>query len=193
MSKKKQHGFTLIELMVVIIVIGILVAIAVPNFVQAAERSRMASLKSNAHTLQTTIEMYYVDNQVYPNNANEIENLDAYKLFANPFRENLKGKAGSTGNGAWWTNDEGDANDAPNSLMGACPESAKAKGLVLYVGLDNSGLATTRFNSADGSNGSPNKTVDYFLYACDRNGNTLRKFAIAPGEYTPAVKQLLAG
>jgi len=192
MSKKLQKGFTLIELMVVIVILGVLVAIAVPNLVQATERSRIASVKSNAHTLQAVVETYYVDYQTYPDNADEIESFDAYKIFANPFKPNFKGKATQTGNGAWWTNDEGDADDPVNVLMTACPDSDRAKGLVLYVGLDSAGISTTRFNSADGSSGGASITEDYFMYACDRNGNTIHKFALFPGSATPAVQNLLA-
>jgi prepilin-type N-terminal cleavage/methylation domain-containing protein len=49
--KRQQSGFTLVELMVVIIILGILVAIAMPQFAAAQDRARIAALKSNAHVL----------------------------------------------------------------------------------------------------------------------------------------------
>ena len=58
---KSKKGFTLIELMVVIVIIGILVAIALPNFISAQDRAKLSSVKSNAHTLQTMVETYAVD------------------------------------------------------------------------------------------------------------------------------------
>src|SRR5262245_13332390 len=105
---RRQQGFTLIELMVEIMVLGILVAIAMPNMVSAQHRSRIASLKTNAHTLQTTVEAYHIDTAVFPNNADQIEDLDAYQTFSNSFFPHLQGKATPTGRGAWWLNDDGD-------------------------------------------------------------------------------------
>lgn len=58
---KQQAGFTLIELMVVIVIIGLLVAVALPNFVGATDRAKMANVKSNAHIVQTMLETYGVD------------------------------------------------------------------------------------------------------------------------------------
>jgi len=60
-NKDKTEGFTLIELMIVIVIIGILVSIALPNFVAAQERAKMASLKSNIRTLRIVSETYSVD------------------------------------------------------------------------------------------------------------------------------------
>jgi len=57
-----RKGFTLIELLVVIAIIGILAAIALPNFIKAKNKAKEAECKANLHTLQVAIERYSVDN-----------------------------------------------------------------------------------------------------------------------------------
>ncbi|CAN5308509.1 hypothetical protein BH09SUM1_BH09SUM1_14360 [soil metagenome] len=66
---KKFHnlkGFTLIELLIVVAIIAILAAIAVPNFLEAQVRAKVSRTKADMRTYATAIESYAVDNNVYP-------------------------------------------------------------------------------------------------------------------------------
>ncbi|MDI6782465.1 MAG: prepilin-type N-terminal cleavage/methylation domain-containing protein [bacterium] len=63
---KTKKGFTLIELLIVVAIIAILAAIAIPNFLAAQTRSKVTRGKAEMKTLATAIEAYYVDNNDYP-------------------------------------------------------------------------------------------------------------------------------
>jgi len=68
MKHKSERGFTLIELLVVITIIGILAAIALPNYIKAKDKAKEAEVKANCHTLQIALERYATDHSgVYPN------------------------------------------------------------------------------------------------------------------------------
>ena len=58
-----QHGMTLVELMVAIAIFSILMAIAIPNFIQRMDRAREGAVKANMSTLQLAAEDYAVQNQ----------------------------------------------------------------------------------------------------------------------------------
>lgn len=66
MDSNMRKAFTLIELLIVVAIIAILAAIAVPNFLEAQTRSKVAAAKGGLRTLQTALEVYAVDNNTYP-------------------------------------------------------------------------------------------------------------------------------
>ena len=61
LNKKNQKGFTLIELMIVIAIIGILAAIAIPNFISYRKRSYNTAANSDMKNLYTSSQAYYTD------------------------------------------------------------------------------------------------------------------------------------
>ena len=61
MKRSSDKGFTLIELLVVITIIGILAAIALPNYIKAKDKAREAEVKANVHTIQIALERYATD------------------------------------------------------------------------------------------------------------------------------------
>jgi type II secretion system protein G len=64
--KKTEQGFTLVEMLVVLFIIGIIIAIALPNFIQASQKANVQADKANRRMISMQVENYYLDFGVYP-------------------------------------------------------------------------------------------------------------------------------
>ncbi len=64
--KKSEGGFTLIELLIVVAIIGILAAIAIPQFAKYRERAYNSQALSDLRNTRTDVEAYYAEWFVYP-------------------------------------------------------------------------------------------------------------------------------
>ena len=64
--RPSQAGFTLIELMVVLVIIGVLAALIVPNVLSRADDARVSAARTDVNTLMQALKLYRLDNQRYP-------------------------------------------------------------------------------------------------------------------------------
>jgi general secretion pathway protein G len=62
----RESGFTLIELMIVMTIIGLLAAIAIPSYLKSITKAKEAVLKEDLHTMRTAIDSYTVDKEKAP-------------------------------------------------------------------------------------------------------------------------------
>ena len=95
----KNKGFTLIELMLVVTIIGILCAIGIPNFVRLVANAKEASVKENSHTVQMAAEDFAVQKDgVYASDLSDASSLSGNSIIdmlpsgtnlSNPFTKAL--------------------------------------------------------------------------------------------------------
>jgi prepilin-type N-terminal cleavage/methylation domain-containing protein len=73
--RRRRGGFTLIEIMIVVLIISVLLAIAIPNFMRARETSRAKSCSSNLRQIETAKEQWAMDNKKSDGDATAMTDL----------------------------------------------------------------------------------------------------------------------
>ncbi|MFO1326436.1 MAG: type II secretion system major pseudopilin GspG [Rubrivivax sp.] len=66
LSRRAPRGFTLIELMVVVVIIGVLAALIVPNVLDRTDDARVTAARTDVNSLMQALKLYKLDNQRYP-------------------------------------------------------------------------------------------------------------------------------
>lgn len=74
-NKRQAAGFTLIEIMVVVVILGILAALVVPNIMGRTGEARVAAAKSDIRGIANALELYKLDNLNYPSTDQGLEAL----------------------------------------------------------------------------------------------------------------------
>lgn len=100
-SRKRSGGFTLIEVMLVVLIIGILAAVVVPRLVHRADEAKISRAKADLRILSTQLDTYYMDTGEYPTTE---QGLAALLEKPNPEPKNWKGpylKGKSIGTDPW--------------------------------------------------------------------------------------------
>lgn len=75
LNKKKQKGFTLLELMVVVVIIGVLGALIVPNFMDRPNEARVSAAKTDIASISQALKLYKLDNHRYPTAEQGLQSL----------------------------------------------------------------------------------------------------------------------
>lgn len=74
-KNKSQNGFTLIEIMVVLIIIAIMASFVVPSVINRPDQARLTKVKNDILTIESAIDLYKLDNGDYPSNDEGLEKL----------------------------------------------------------------------------------------------------------------------
>jgi general secretion pathway protein G len=96
----RQAGFTLIELMVVLVIIGVLAALIVPNVLDRADDARVTAARTDVGNLMQALKLYKLDNQRYPTGEQGLEAL-VNKPTAGPIPNNWKNYLQKLPNDPW--------------------------------------------------------------------------------------------
>lgn len=164
---RTSNGFTVVEMLVVVVIIGILSAVAIPNYFAMQTRAKEGGLKSNMHTFQMACEDYAVASfGVYPAMADTIDQQLPGE-FKNPFDNSI-------GRNKAWEDRPGGMSSSVSAISGitsygdsASGESYNIKGygrssqltLVLYAGnqSDHGGPALKKPGGSGGGRRAPDR------------------------------------
>jgi general secretion pathway protein G len=86
-TRGRHHGFTLIELMVVVVILGILAAVVVPRVMDRPEQARISAAQSNIRAIRSALDMYKLDNHGYPSTDQGLQAL-AERPTSDPVPQN---------------------------------------------------------------------------------------------------------
>lgn len=85
---KKNNGFTLVELLVVLSILALLLTLAVPKYFTSIEKAKDAALRQDLNTLRESLDKYYADNGKYPNALEDlVEHKYIRKIPVDPLTE----------------------------------------------------------------------------------------------------------
>ncbi|MDU2025843.1 MAG: prepilin-type N-terminal cleavage/methylation domain-containing protein [Finegoldia magna] len=93
--KKKKKGFTLLELLVVLAILAILIAIAIPVYKNQKEKAAITAHNANVRVLETAVESYKQDHGEYPENVDALKGnyIKSVPKVPSSNNENLKGQS----------------------------------------------------------------------------------------------------
>jgi len=80
--RNRSSGFTIIELLIVIVVIAILAGLVLNAFGNIQARARDTERRNDINAIHTQLELYYTDNDTYPDALSDLDNLNAEALVA---------------------------------------------------------------------------------------------------------------
>jgi len=121
LSRRVRHGFTLIEILIVVVILGILAAIVIPQFTDAAGEAQRSNLQSQLQTIRSQIELYNVQNPATAYDAatalgdfwsHLIENNYLQTLPKNPMQNGSTSVGAAPAMGVGWVWNESSSGDS---------------------------------------------------------------------------------
>lgn len=92
MKVTRKNGFTLVEILIVVVILGILAAIVIPQFSSASQEAKESNLKSNLQAIRSQVQLYNIKEGTYPTAATLATDMVSDGYFRsfplNPFVDN---------------------------------------------------------------------------------------------------------